>query len=132
MEIFPPKILRASEERCSATLTKLFNDILLTSIFPTELKVLDVSPVFKKDDPSKTKNYRPVSVLPVVSKIFERLLHKQKSLHFNRFLSLNLCDYRKGFTTQQTLLEKCKIESVRKGYASAILIDQCKAFNNLN
>ena len=74
MEIYPLKILRWSEERCSATLAKLFNNALLTSIFPTELKVADVSPIFKKDDQLKTKNYRPVSVLPVVSKIFENTL----------------------------------------------------------
>ena len=100
MEKYPPKILRASEERCSETLAKLFNNTLLTSIFPTELKVADVSPIFKEDDQSKTKNCRPVSVLPVVSKIFERLLHKQKSLHVNHFQSLILCDYQKRFTTQ--------------------------------
>ena len=67
------KILRANKESCSETLAELFNNTLLTSSFPTELKVADVSPVFKKDDLLKTKNYRPVSVLPVVSKIFERL-----------------------------------------------------------
>ena len=57
----------------------------------------------------KQKNFRPVSVLPVVSKIFESLLHKQKSLHVNHFQSLNFCDYRKGFTLI-SLLEKWKIE----------------------
>ena len=81
----PPNILRAIKEICSETLAKLFNNTLLTSIFPTELKVADVSPVFKKDDTIKMKIYRPVSVLPVVSKIFERLLHKQMSLHVDRF-----------------------------------------------
>ena len=135
MEIYPPKILRASEERYSLTLAKLFNNTLFTSNFSTKLNVADVSQIFKKDDQLKTKNYKPVCVLPVVSNIFERLLHKQMNLHVNRFLSYNLCDYRKGFTTQQTLisqLEKWKIESVRRGDASAILIDQSKAFNTLN
>ena len=63
----PPKVLRTSRESCSETLADLFNNTLLTSSFLTELKVAGVSPVFKKDDPLKTKNYRPVSVLPVVS-----------------------------------------------------------------
>ena len=73
----PPKILRASNESCSETLTELFNNTLLASSFPTELKVADINPVFKKYDPLITKNYRPVGVLPVVSKIFETFLHKQ-------------------------------------------------------
>ena len=88
-----PKILEASKESCSGLLAKLFNNKLLTSSFPTELKVPDVSPIFKEDDPLKTKNYRPVSLLPVVSKIFEKLLHKQMSLHVDRFLSLYIYRY---------------------------------------
>ena len=65
----PQKVLRASKESCSETLVERFNNTLLISIFPTKLKVADVSPVFKKDDPLKTKNYRAVSALLVV---FER------------------------------------------------------------
>ena len=78
--------MRASKESCSETLAELFNNTLSTSSFPTELKVADVSPVLKMDDPLKTKNYRIVSVLPAASKIFERLRHNQMSLHVDRFL----------------------------------------------
>ena len=131
----PPKILRASKEGCFETLADLFNNTLLTSSFPTELKVADVSPVFKKDDPLKTKSYRPISVLPVVSKIFELLLHKQMSLHVDSFLSPYICGYRKGFSTQQpliSLLQKWKIVLDREGYTGAILMDLSKAFDTLN
>ena len=107
----------------------------MTSTFPTELEISDVSSVFKKDDPLKTKNYRPVSMLPVVSKIFERHLHKKMSLHVDRFVSPYLCGYREEFSTQQaliSLLEKWKIVLDRKGYAGAILMDLSKAFDTLN
>ena len=107
----------------------------MKSSFPTELKVSDVSPVLKKDDALKTKNYKPVSVLPVVSKIFERLMYKQMSLHVDRFLSPFLCGYRKGFSTQQalmSLLEKWKIVLDRKEYAGAILMGLPKASGTLN
>ena len=82
-----PKVLQASIESCSEALTKLFNNTILTSDFPDKLKVADVTPIFKKDDPQKSKNYRPVSVLPAVSKVFERLLHKQMSLHVEEYQS---------------------------------------------
>ena len=127
--------MRASKESCSETFVELFNNTLLISNFPTELKIANINPVFKKDNPLKTQNYRPVSVLPVVSTIFERLLHKQMSLHVDRFLSPYLCGYRKGFSTQQaliSLLEKWKIVLDRKGYAGAILMDLSKAFDTLN
>ena len=80
--------MKASIESCSEVLTKLFNNTILTSNFPDKLKVADVSPIFKKDDPQKSKNYRPVSVLPVVSKVFERVLHRQMSLHVK-----NICHH---------------------------------------
>ena len=54
----PPKILRGSKESCSETLAELFNNTSLISSFPAELKVADVSPVFKKDDQLRTKSYR--------------------------------------------------------------------------
>ena len=51
-----PKILRASKESCSETLAELFNNTLMTTSFPTELKAAHVSPAFKMDDPLKAGN----------------------------------------------------------------------------
>ena len=45
--------------------------------FPEELKLAEVSPIFKKKDDLDKENYRPVSVLPHVSKVFERIMHHQ-------------------------------------------------------
>ena len=81
------------------------------------------------------KNYRPVSVLPTVTKIFERLMWKQLNEHINQFLSPFLCGYRTGFSTQTALLsliEKWKIILDKKGYAGAILMDLSKAFDTIN
>ena len=58
-----PKTLRKNKQSCSETLTELFKNILLTFSFPTDRKVVDVSPVFKRDNPLKTKDYRTVSLL---------------------------------------------------------------------
>ena len=43
---------------------------------PSKLKYADITPIFKREDPTLAKNYRPVRVLPVISKIFERLMLK--------------------------------------------------------
>ena len=51
--------------------------MLLIFSFPPELKIADVGPVFQKKDPLKAEKCRPVSVLPVVYKTFERFLHKK-------------------------------------------------------
>ena len=86
-------------------------EIVSQQKFSDNLKIADVTPVFKKDDANLTKNYRPVSVLPIVSKIFERLLQKQTVSYIDQYLSKFLCGYRQGYSTQIALismLEKWK------------------------
>ena len=127
--------MKASIESCSEVLTKLLNDTILTSDFPDKLKLADVGSIFKKDDLKKSKNYRPVRVLPVISKVFERLLHKQMSFHVEEHLSPYLCGYWTGFSTQQallSLLERRKKVSDKKEHGGAVLMDLSKAFNTLN
>ena len=60
--------------------------------------------IFKKNDKNSVENYRPVSVLPPVSKIFERIMQKQITDYLEKFLSPFLCGYRKGFSTHYVLL----------------------------
>ena len=58
-------------------LTNAINKMFLDNYFPKELKKAEVIPVYKKDNPLKKGSYRPVSLLPHVSKIFERLIYKE-------------------------------------------------------
>ena len=130
----PPKILKNSINVCSETL-KIFFDKVIHCEFPNELKKSDVTPISKKDDPTKTKNYRPVSVLPVALKVFERIMHKQISEYINQFLLPYLCSYRPGFSTQKahvSLIEKRKAISDKSRYAGAVLMDLSKAFDTIN
>ena len=54
----------------------------------------------KKEDPLDKTNYRPISILPIVSKIFERILSNQLQLFSNKFLSPRLCGFRKGYSSR--------------------------------
>ena len=60
-------------------------------------KLANVTPVFKKDARILKNNYRPVSILPILSKLFERLISKQLSEYFESILSKFQCDFRKGY-----------------------------------
>ena len=104
----PPKILRQSAEVTGNTLQLLFNNATLNSKFTENLKLADVIPIFKKKDSLDKKSYKPVSVLSLVSKIFERLMQKQINEHMKNKLSPYLCGYRKGFSTQYALLSLIK------------------------
>ena len=73
----PPKILKTSTKLSAIVLHELFNDSIERSDFPQNLKLVDITPVYKNNDPLDKTNYRPVSTLPVVSKIFKRIILKQ-------------------------------------------------------
>ena len=73
----PTKILKDTSEVCNTILQNIWNSELLEKHYlPDNLKLTDKTPAYNKKDPTLVENYRPVSVLPSVSKIFERLIHK--------------------------------------------------------
>ena len=73
----PSKGLKSSTNEIALHLLHSWNhQIIDQNIFQSLLKLADVTPVFKKGDPTSVKNYRPVSVLPNVSKFFERIMLK--------------------------------------------------------
>ena len=112
------------------------NEIVTGKNFPDQLKLADIIPIHKKYENFLPKNYRPVSVLPIVSKIFERLMHNQMNAYITKYLSPYLCGYRKGYNPQYalvTMIEKWK-KALDKpgGIFTAILMDLSKAFDTIN
>ena len=77
----PPKLLKSESEIVSEPLQIIFNNSVEHSSFPDELKLADVSSLFKKDVKTFKGNYRPISVLPTVSKVFERFMGTQISTY---------------------------------------------------
>ena len=132
----PTKVLKESSNVCNSTLKDIWNyEILGKQNFSKNLILADITPVYKKKDPILVKNYRPVSVLPSVSKVFERTIQKQFSSFIDEFLSPFLCGCRHGFNTQYALLsliEKWKNTPDNKGYTGAVLMDLSKAFDTIN
>ena len=63
-------------------LSLIINQSLVTGIFPTKLKIAKVLPLFKKEDPTLMDNYRPVSLLPSISKVFEKIVFNQLYKYF--------------------------------------------------
>ena len=86
------------------TLGTIFNDCLIKAEISNELKLTHVTPLFKKENSLRVKNCRPVIVLPSLSKTFEKILHRQICPYVDLFISHSMCDYRKGFSTQQDVI----------------------------
>ena len=111
------------------------NESVNTSNFPKELKKGDIISLFRNGDAFAKKNYRPIIVLPAMSKIYERIISSQIICYINDILSPHLCTYRRGYNTQHALLrlvENCRSSLDMKGFAGAILMDLSKAFDCLN
>ena len=133
----PCKSLRDNATVCADILTSIINKDFSNSSFPDKLKNADVTPIYKgkKTDPTDKKNYRPISVLPAASKVYERLMQSQIVEFISGKLSPYLCGYRKGYSAQHaliSLIEHWRKALDKKGYAGAILMDLSKAFDCIN
>ena len=74
------------------------------SVFPSALKLENITPEHKKDWKSKKDHHQPIIVLPNISKTCESFFFKQNSEYFKQFLSKYQCGFRKGFSAQHSLL----------------------------
>ena len=99
--------------------------------FPNNLKNADTTPTYKKGDRLLKSNYKPVSILPTLSKIYEKLLYQQTYEYFNCIFSKYLCGFRKGHNSEHCLLfmlDRSK-KALNKGLCTGILLtDLSKAF----
>ena len=92
------------------------------------MKYADVIPIHKKDDKTDKENYNPISILPNLSKVYERLMYNQIYPYFDTLFSKFQCGFRKGFNAQHCLL--AMIEKWRKTLETgAVLTDLSKAFH---
>ena len=81
-----------------------FNEAVDSLKFADFFKSADISAAFKQGSRNKKENYRPISILPLISKIFEKIICRQLSNHFDNILSKFQCGFRKGYSPQHCLL----------------------------
>ena len=103
--------------------------------FPNDLKHADIVPVYKKNCKCEKENYRPVSILSNLSKIYEKLMYNQLYDYFDQILFPSQCGFRKGYRAQHCLLvmiEKFKEAINRGNKLGAFVTDLSKAFDCIN
>ena len=121
------RLLRECPDLISGSLALIFNQSIDTGIFPDEWKNARITPLFKKagsrSDPS---NYRPISIIPVVAKVFERIIYDQlyHYLNENNLLSRHQSGFRSLHSTvvhiDENLTWECHINELSKKIASGI------------
>ena len=137
LDAIPTRLLKDSAEIIANPLTKIINFSLANGCVPSEWKEARVIPLFKSGKSHNMDNYRPVSILPVVSKILERAVHTQlyKFMVDNNLLS----PYQSGFCKRHSTETACIsfTDSIRRGmdqgmFTGSVLIDLRKAFDTVN
>ena len=101
----PPKMIKLGAEYLCKPITSLINMSFETSVYPHDLKAAEVTPIFKKCDRMNKENYRPVSVLPCLSKVFESVYIDQLSSYFEEFFAPVMSGFRKSHSCQHVLID---------------------------
>ena len=132
-----PTILKLAAPVISKFLTEIFNKSIDTGIFPDSWKVSKVLPLFKKDDKLDMNNYRPISILSAVTKVFEKLLYEQlyQYLEENSILTKHQSGFRSHHSTLTALLDATNewFTNIDNGNInSVVFLDLAKAFDTVD
>ena len=131
------KLLKYVSDEISEPLALIINQCFSTGVFPDNLKLARVKPLFKKGNTFDPGNYRPISILPALSKIFEKLILKQVTQYFNenQLLYQSQYGFRKGHSTEHAVLELVDhiYSKIDNGESPiSIFVDLTKAFDCLD
>ena len=130
-------LLKQIKTEVSPSITLIINQCLTTGIFPNKLKIAKVVPVFKKGDNELLNNYRPISVLPSISKIFETVIYNQlyDYLQEHHVITNSQYGFRKKHSTEYTaieLVDRIMEKLDRNKVPFNIYIDLSKAFDMID
>ena len=136
-DCIPVVVLKNCESELSCILAKLFNKCLKESCFPDCWNVSSVVPVFKNvGERSTAKNYGPVSLLSVVSKVFEKLVNNRIDDHLEKCGLFS--DFQYGFRSSRSTADLLTVVSDRiarafnrSGATQAVALDISKAFDRV-
>jgi exonuclease III len=130
-------LLKIGSEFLISPITKTINQSLTNGHFPNKLKIAKVIPIFKKDDPHLFNNYRPISLLSVVSKVFERVVFIQLVSYFNshNLFYSNQFGFREGHSTELAiiqLVDRIYNDLDKRKTPFAVFLDLSKAFDTID
>ena len=131
------KLLKQIKHIIVEPLTLIINQSLTSGIYPDKFKISKITPLHKKDDRTVISNYGPISLLPTMSKIIERIMHSQLYAYFNEnnLIAEQQYGFRSHHSMELTALKlsvtiMCELD--RSLIPFVIFLDLSKAFDTLN
>lgn len=133
----PVKLLKLASDAFGRVISCLFNISVEKSSFPNSLKIAKIQPIFKSGKKYLIENHRPISILPILDKIFEKLLVSRLNSFVSKcsLISVNQFGFQKGCSTQHAALKLChRIMPAfsENKFSVAVFIDFSKAFDTVN
>ncbi len=133
----PAKMLRIAADVIAPSLTYIFNLSLSTGEFVDDWKNARVTPIYKDGNRQIVGNYRPISVLPIISKIFEKEIFQQlyKYMNENNLISKFQSGFRPGYSTLSALIQMCDawFNNMDNGELTGVVfLDIQKAFDSID
>ena len=133
-DMLSPCLIKESAGAIAVPVTKILNTAIVQMRYPSCWKMGQVTPLFKKNDETDKRNYRPITVLPCLNNIFERLLSNQLQEFYRESLSDNISAYRRHHSCETSLLkltEDWKACRDRKELVAVVSMDLSKAFDTI-
>jgi hypothetical protein len=132
-----PNIAKLSIAAIATPLTSIINSSFLTGQVPLDLKMAKITPIYKAGEKNKPNNYRPISILPFFSKIFEKLMSNRVTEYLKKYCLLSPTQYgfQKGLSTYMALLDMQTniVDAMdHNKYSLGIFFDLSKAFDTVN
>ncbi len=132
-----PELLKLINNDISSSITLIINQSLTTGVFPKQLKIAKVTPVYKKGNRNDIKNYRPISVLPIIAKVIETTMSNQLVQYFNhnKLFIPQQYGYKKNCSTELAALEMLDriIEQLNNKLTPInFYLDLSKAFDSID
>ena len=131
----PIRILKENINILLPHITDCINSSISDGIFPDALKLADISPIFKKGNETDKVNYRPISLLPAISKVYEKIIYIQLEEFMHDKFNKLLCGFRKQHSTQHALLnllQNWQTNLDKNKVIGTILMDLSKAYDTLS
>ncbi len=128
----PPKAIQMCSYELTGMFTNVINHSITTSVFPDDMKKAEISPIYKKKNDMMKDNYRPVSILAILAKVYESIIADQIQTYFEPIFNKFMCAYRKKYGCEHILIklvDSLKLALDKHQYAGTVLMDLSKALD---
>lgn len=137
LDKIPCRLVKEATQVIAVSLCYIFNKSISSGVFPVDFKMAKVTPIYKSELKDNMNNYRPISVISPIAKVFERIIYNQlySYLQTNNLLSKHQSGFRSSHSTATSLIDATMewLSNMDNGkFNSVVFLDLSKAFDTVD